>query len=143
MKVNPNTAAIWSGPEVEGRLKGMPTLIVTERATLQEVNHHSASFPHLFIEYGFALTHGIELIRKFAETKAISLLIPLDQLEHFPASECEGIHRVVTINAPGLDDLQKTDSVALFIAPYRTAYATCETLIHSHPDDYEEDNLIR
>lgn len=161
MKITPENHALWIGPEVEGRFRGLPTLIVTERATLDEIHQLNVkarnggdNFLHIFVECGFLDTlsgNGIKDVLAFG--KMVSILIPVDrlqfyawQLEELSMDERRKVHVVtyIDVKAYGLDNvLAADDSIALFVGDHHTLYASIQNMTESMPFEYEDDKLIR
>ena len=133
----------WTGVEVEGRLKGLPTLFLRKLGAPDPLR-----LPHVFLlPELIADTDQIEVAEFVVAASAAGVAVTVAV---FPADYCALLpvvltkaHIMLDIRLPEGIRLKPTDSVKVQWAPFDVAVATVETMHHATPVEYARDSVGR
>lgn len=133
--------SVWYGTEVEGRLRGVPTLFV--RDLPEGMKDVPRNWSHVWLCREYIERHGFDLAETLSAVDImVSIELTLEMLPSVPDAVRERCHLVVALPAPGVGLLKATDTVRLDAAPYDIYTATVGALQHTVPGDYGDDNRI-
>lgn len=140
---------IWEGKEVEGRLQGVPTLIMYAEPDFDHLVEFSYSnlfreYSHIYFASNWLEHYGYPTVKLALKTGAmVTLEITMEQLDKLPKKLRKKCHLMISIPAPfDWGKIKYTDTIRMDIAPFLTASFSAGTGFLSIPTDYENDILI-
>ena len=140
----------WVGQEIEGRLKGLPTLFIKGDQTIRSIsnalrqcNNRNIIISQLYFGAGNQSNiNNFDIIQYFLSIGYfITIEILLDQLSNVPDNIIERCHIMVTIKSDLIDGLKLTDSIKFETKNY--IYCTTkEQLITNDYLGYQNDIIL-
>lgn len=146
--MNRETWAIWEGPEIEGRLFGVPTLFIRH-----ECNHpdqfgwllEESPHVHIYFLMEFIQEYGYEaIVRALKAGKLVTIGLNQEMLQTAPEPILLNLscHVQLIIEAPALMRLKSTDSIRFDAGPYHVYAAPLHTFLETRPDAYAIDTPV-
>ena len=134
--------AVWEGVEVEGRLYGVPTLFVGNEAQPEQVKRWMLStYSHVYINPGFWLAHGWEMIRHLLDTHVVTVCVSLEHLVDVPDDVMQRAHIMATVTLPDTR-VKNTDTLRLELGEFRVACTPFHAFAETTPLHYDGDRLL-
>lgn len=130
---------IWRGKEVEGRLKGLPTLFINDITELKG----ELKEPHIYLcrrAVGQLIKSDNPLkILNLCKNAIITLEVSFEQLELLPAMLRIHCHILLAIEEPLFNLLKPDDEVKFIVGDYHLYSTTKEQMVETKPEDYKND----
>jgi len=128
--------AAWVGPEVEGRLLGVPTLCVAEPVSTDVI----VAYPHVLFGTGFLVAHGYDLPAQVIDRVMVTLEVTPAMVTTIPKDLLERAHILCRIHAgTGVLKLKPSDTIRLDVAELHVLTVTRYQMQETRPHDYEVD----
>lgn len=135
----------WVGVEVEGRLRGVPTLFIRHLAENVDVDEIAAQYGHVWLCKEYIAQQGYALAFDLSQAGVlVSIEVTPDLLPNLPAAVLALCHIVLAVPVSGaaMAALKPTDTVRLDAAPADCWAITAGQLLRTAPRDYKGDRRI-
>ena len=133
---------LFVGIEAEGRLRGVPTLYVSDVEPIEPDDVRSVNARHVWFNPEHIAACGYDSARTFLSAGwIVTLNLTPDQFEYAPKGVLSGCHIVLAIPVPGvpIHRLGPDDEIRLDIGHLHSFTIRAGTLVEARREDYDAD----